>query len=156
LLIFVLITVGKRVHGGGQEQAKEGKQIEGDLGEDSSEGTTSGKCADVGGKEPAAKDTGKDGDLVEGSSKETTNEPMNANRGIQEEESRYAADCASQGRPVGPCGFAAKACKFPLLAARNCPACEVTYHELCSHAANTEGVMKEYQDGCPTCHMDVF
>ena len=66
MLIFVLITVGKHVDGGGQEQAKEGKQIEGDLGEDSSEGTTSGKCADVGGKEPAAKDTGKDGDLVEG------------------------------------------------------------------------------------------
>ena len=63
MLIFVLITVGKRVDGGGQEQAKEGKQIEGDLDEDSSEGTTSGKCADVGGKEPAAKDTG---DLVEG------------------------------------------------------------------------------------------
>ena len=80
--------------GGGQEKAKEGNQIEGDLLEDSSEGTTSGKCADVGGKEPAATDTGKDGDLVEGSSKETTNEPMNAN--IQEEESRYAADCASQ------------------------------------------------------------
>ena len=28
---------GKRADGGGQEQAKEGKQIEGDLGEDSSE-----------------------------------------------------------------------------------------------------------------------
>ena len=53
MLIFVLITVGKRVDGGGQEQAKEGKQKEGDLGEDSSEGTTSGKCTDVGGKEPA-------------------------------------------------------------------------------------------------------
>ena len=86
MLIFVLITVGKRVDFGGQEQAKEGKQKEGDLGEDSSEGTTSGKCTDGGGKEPAATDTGKDGDLVEGSSKETTNEPM------QEEESRYAAD----------------------------------------------------------------
>ena len=34
--------------------------------------------------------------------------------------------------------------------------CEVTYHELCAHAANTEGVIKEYQDGCPTCHMDVL
>ena len=96
-------------------------------------------------------DTGKDGDLVEGSSKETTNEPMNAN--IQEEESRYAADCASQGRQVGPCGFSGKACKFPLLAARKCLDCEVSYHELCAHAANTEGVIKEYKDGCPTCHM---
>ena len=104
MLIFVLITVGKRVDGGGQEQAKEGKQIEGDLDEDSSEGTTSGKCTDGGGKEPAATDTGKDGDLVEGSSKETTNEPM------QKEESRYAAECASQGRQVGPCVFAGKAC----------------------------------------------
>ena len=28
---------GKRADGGGQEQAKEGNQIEGDLGEDSSE-----------------------------------------------------------------------------------------------------------------------
>ena len=154
MLIFVLITVGKRADFGGQEQAKEGKQIEGDLGEDSSEGTTSGKCADVGGKEPAATDTGKDGDLVEGSSKETTNEPMNAN--IQEEESRYEADCASQGRQVGPCGFAGKACNFPLLAARKCLECEVTYHELCADAANTEGVIKEYQDGFPTCHMDVL
>ena len=60
MLIFVLITVGKRVDGGGQEQAKEGKQIEGDLDEDSSEGTTSGKCADVGGKEPAKTDTDDD------------------------------------------------------------------------------------------------
>ena len=154
MLIFVLITVGKRVDGGGQEQAKEGKQKEGDLGEDSSEGTTSRKCTDVGGKEPAARDTGKDGDLVEGSSKETTNEPMNAN--MQEEESRYAAECASQGRQVGPCGFSGKACKFPLLAARKCLTCEVSYHELCAHAANTEGVIKEYQDGCPTCHMDVL
>ena len=120
MLIFVLITVGKRVDGGGQEQAKEGKQKEGDLGEDSSEGTTSGKCTDGGGKEPAATDTGKDGDLVEGSSKETTNEPM------QKEESRYAAECASQGRQVGPCGFSGKACKFPLLAARKCLDCEVS------------------------------
>ena len=55
---------------------------------------TSGKCADVGGKEPAATDTGKDGDLVEGISKETTNEPMNTN--MQEEESRYAAECAPE------------------------------------------------------------
>ena len=133
MLIFVLITVGKRVDGGGQEQAKEGKQIEGDLGEDSSEGTTSGKCADVGGKEPAAKDTGKDGDLVEGISKETTNEPMNTN--MQEEESRYAADCASQGRQVGPCAFSVKECKFPLLADRKCLECGVTYHELCARAA---------------------
>ena len=125
MLIFVLITVGKRVDGGGQEQAKEGKQIEGDLDEDSSEGTTSGKCADVGGKEPAATDTGKDGDLVEGSSKETSNEPMNANS--QEEESRYAADCASQGRQVGPCGFAGKACNYPELAAMICSTCAVTY-----------------------------
>ena len=84
------------------------------------------------------------------SSKETTNEPM------QKEESRYAAECASQGRQVGPCGFAGKACKFPLLAARKCLECEVTYHELCADAANTEGVIKEYQDGCPTCHMDVL
>ena len=90
MLIFVLITVGKRADFGSQEQAKEGKQKEGDLGEDSSEGTTSGKCTDGGGKEPAATDTGKDGDLVEGISKETTNEPMNTN--MQEEESRYAAD----------------------------------------------------------------
>ena len=150
MLIFVLITVGKRVDFGGQEQAKEGKQKEGDLGEDSSEGTTSGKCTDGGGKEPAATDTGKDGDLVEGSSKETTNEPM------QKEESRYAAECASQGRQVGPCGFAVKACKFPLLAARKCLECEVTYHELCAHAANTAGVIKEYKDGCPTCHMHVL
>ena len=91
--------------------------IEGDLDEDSSEGTTSGKCADVGGKEPAATDTGKDGDLVEGSSKETSNEPMNANS--QEEESRYAADCASQGRQVGPCGFAhLKAAKLVRVALR--------------------------------------
>jgi hypothetical protein len=49
-----------------------------------------------------------------------------------------------------------KACKFPLLAARKCLDCEVSYHELCAHAANTEGVIKEYQDGCPTCHMDVL
>jgi hypothetical protein len=35
LLIVVLIAVGKRVDGGGQEKAKEGNQIEGDLGEDS-------------------------------------------------------------------------------------------------------------------------
>ena len=92
--------------------------------------------------------------LGEGSSKETTNqrEPINAN--IQEEE--YAAACASQGRQVGPCGFSGKACKFPLLAARKCLTCEVSYHELCAHAANTEGVIKEYQDGCPTCHMDVL
>ena len=68
MLIVVLIAVGKRVDGGGQEKAKEGNQIEGDLGEDSSEGTTSGKCADVGGKEPVKTDTGKDGDLVEGAS----------------------------------------------------------------------------------------
>ena len=74
----------------------------------------------------------------------------------QEEESRYAADCASQGRQVGPCGFSGKACKFPLLAARKCLECEVTYHELCAHAANTEGVIKEYKDGCPTCHMHVL
>ena len=152
MLIFVLITVGKRVDGGGQEQAKEGKQKEGDLGEDSSEGTTSGKCADVGGKEPAATDTGKDGDLVEGSSKETTNEPMNAN--TQEEESRYAADCASQGRQVGPCGFAGKACNYPPLAAMICSTCAVTYHELCAHA-NKECATKEYKDGCSTCHMRV-
>ena len=35
MLIVVLIAVGKRVDGGGQEKAKEGNQIEGDLGEDS-------------------------------------------------------------------------------------------------------------------------
>ena len=35
MLIVVLIDVGKRVDGGGQEKAKEGNQIEGDLGEDS-------------------------------------------------------------------------------------------------------------------------
>eukprot|EP00802_Teleaulax_amphioxeia_P016826 Tamp_16956.p1 GENE.Tamp_16956~~Tamp_16956.p1 ORF type:complete len:104 (+),score=8.06 Tamp_16956:433-744(+) len=69
---------------------------------------------------------------------------------------RYAAECASQGRQVGPCGFSGKACKFPLLAARKCLECEVTYHELCAHAANTEGVIKEYKDGCPTCHMHVL
>ena len=97
-------------------------------------------------------DTGKDGDLVEGRSKETTNEPMNAN--MQEEESRYAADCASQGRQIGPCGFAGKACNFPLLATMKCCKCAVTYHELCAHA-NKECKTKKYQDGCPTCHMHV-
>jgi hypothetical protein len=51
---------------------------------------------------------------------------------------------------------AGKACNFPLLAARKCLECEVTYHELCAHAANTEGVIKEYKDGCPTCHMHVL
>ena len=63
----------------------------------------SARCL-VGDKDETKAGTGKDGDLVEGSSKETTNEPMNAN--IQEEESRYAAACASQGRQVGPCGSA--------------------------------------------------
>ena len=41
-------------------------------------------------------------------------------------------------------------------AARKCLQCEVTYHELCAHAANTAGVIKEYKDGCPTCHMHVL
>ena len=73
---------------------------------------------------------------------------------MQEEESRYAADCASQGRQVGPCGFAGKACNYPELAAMICSTCAVTYHELCAHA-NKECKTKKYEDGCPTCHMHV-
>ena len=145
LLIFAIITAGKRADGGGQDQAKTDTGIEGVLGETLTESTAQEQEMSV----------DEDGAWLTAAHKATADgRKATAEKNVKDKNKHRqdALDAASVGRKQGACDLGGLSCGHQELFARMCMVCGFSYHELCASASD-RCQNTQYEFGCPTCHL---